>query len=112
MKIFLKKSQDLLKSNLVFQDHEDFFIKKFFFFFFLDSSSVVDNPHIPVETENQTAVSSSFFVSSFLSSLNTGFSKQRSGVGKSPPLGRNLNFLLGGGTLRRSEFDHSNFFRS
>ena len=108
MKIFLKKSQDLLKSNLVFQDHEDFFIK----IFFLDSSSVVDNPHIPVETENQTAVSSSFFVSSFLSSLNTGFSKQRSGVGKSPPLGRNLNFLLGGGTLRRSEFDHSNFFRS
>ena len=110
MKIFLKKSQDLLKSNLVFQDHEDFFIR--IFFFFLDFSSVIDNPHIPVETENQTAVSSSFFVSSFLSSLNTGFYKQRSGVGKSPPLGRNLNFLLGGGTLRRSEFDHANFFRS
>ena len=73
------------KSNLLFQGHEDFFIISIFFFFFLlDSSSVVDNPHIPVETENQTAVSSSFFVSSFLSSLNTGFSKQRSEVGKSP----------------------------
>ena len=88
MKIFLKKSQDLLKSNLVFQNHEDFFIISISF------SPVVDNPHIPVETENQTAVSSSFFALGFLSSLNTEFSKQRLGLGQSPPIGKEFEFFI------------------